>query len=75
MEQELLRRRPVLRPRLQTLLDEVLLLLVVQRLYRLPDVLVGHLGAGVTVADDLEGGHLQCAHAERVDVDRWAVVG
>lgn len=69
MEEQVARRRAVLRPHAQALGDKVLLLGVLQAVDGAGDVLVGDQHAGVAVALDLQGGHFQGADAEREDVD------
>lgn len=52
----------------QTLLDKVLLAVILQQVDGLPNVFLGHLFAGLSVADDLQCGHFQGAHSECVYV-------
>lgn len=75
VEQQLLGGWPVCRVLRETLAYEVLLQRVVQRVYRAVDVVLGDQSARVSVALDLQRGHLQRTHAERVDVDCWTHCG
>lgn len=63
-------RRPFLEVGRQTLIDQVLLQRIVQRLLDgAVDVVLRDQGAAVAVSLYFQGRHLQRAHAERVNVD------